>query len=292
MTVIKEYRIPLPISVDEYEVGMLWSVMEESKAQTGGGEGVEIVKNEPYEKPETGEKGQYTEKIYRMDSKFPKWVRMLFGEKNVKNMAYFEEVAWNAYPYCKTIVRNPKFMKEYFELKIETWHLDLFDQENVHKLPADVWKTVSVVNVDIAADIAKSDYDEKKDPCKLESKKCPERSPLDKNWLDKARQELKIYTEQKKQGVPDSENPKPKYMCVYKLITLRCRWRPMTWKIESWGHAQQERAFGIFHRQIYCWIDNWVDLTMEDIRRVEAEAKAKLEEDINKGEVQGMALSG
>jgi len=31
---------------------------------------------------------------------------------------------------------------------------------------------------------------------------------------------------------------------------------------------------------------------MEDIRRVEAEAKAKLEEDINKGDVQGMALSG
>lgn len=68
MTVIKEYRIPLPISVQEYEVGMLWSVIEESKAQTGGGEGVEILKNEPYEKD--GQKGQYTEKIYKWIQSF------------------------------------------------------------------------------------------------------------------------------------------------------------------------------------------------------------------------------
>lgn len=291
MTVIKEYRIPLPISVQEYEVGMLWSVIEESKAQTGGGEGVEILKNEPYEKD--GQKGQYTEKIYRMDSKFPKWVKMLFGEKNIKNMAYFEEVAWNAYPYCKTIVRNPKFMKDAFELKVETWHLDAFDQENVHKVPEDVWKTVTVVNIDVTDSIAASDYNKEKDPCCMKSTKCPDRSPLDKNWMTKAKQEMKIYNELVKQGTLESElPPKPKYMCVYKMITLKSRWRPMTWKLEPWGHQQQERAFTIFHRQIYCWLDNWVDLTMKDIREIEAEAKRKLKDDLNKGEVQGTTLSG
>jgi selenocysteine lyase/cysteine desulfurase len=40
-----------------------------SKNSTGGGEGVEVVKNEPYEKP--GEKGQYTYKIYRLESRVP-----------------------------------------------------------------------------------------------------------------------------------------------------------------------------------------------------------------------------
>lgn len=46
-----------------------------SKNQTGGGEGVEVLKNEPYEKP--GEKGQYTFKIYRLESKVPSWVRSI-----------------------------------------------------------------------------------------------------------------------------------------------------------------------------------------------------------------------
>ena len=46
---VKEYRIPLPISVSEYQVGQLYSVAEASKDNTGGGEGVEVVKNEPYE---------------------------------------------------------------------------------------------------------------------------------------------------------------------------------------------------------------------------------------------------
>ena len=66
MTIIKEYRVVLPISVEEYQVGQLFSVAEASKDNTGGGEGVEVVKNEPYE-DETG-KGQYTFKIFRMES--------------------------------------------------------------------------------------------------------------------------------------------------------------------------------------------------------------------------------
>lgn len=37
---------------------------EASKNETGGGEGVEVLVNEPYEKD--GEKGQYTHKIYHL----------------------------------------------------------------------------------------------------------------------------------------------------------------------------------------------------------------------------------
>ena len=48
----------------QYQVGQLYSVAEASKNETGGGEGVEVLKNEPYEKE--GEKGQYTHKIYHL----------------------------------------------------------------------------------------------------------------------------------------------------------------------------------------------------------------------------------
>lgn len=42
----------------------MYSVAEASKNETGGGEGIEVLKNEPYEKD--GEKGQYTHKIYHL----------------------------------------------------------------------------------------------------------------------------------------------------------------------------------------------------------------------------------
>ncbi|TNN48509.1 Phosphatidylinositol transfer protein beta isoform [Liparis tanakae] len=57
-----------------YQVGQLFSVAEASKNETGGGEGIEVLKNEPYEKD--GEKGQYTHKIYHLK----RHVRVLQGK--------------------------------------------------------------------------------------------------------------------------------------------------------------------------------------------------------------------
>lgn len=48
----------------QYQVGQLFSVAETSKNETGGGEGIQVLKNEPYE--EKGEKGQYTHKLYHI----------------------------------------------------------------------------------------------------------------------------------------------------------------------------------------------------------------------------------
>lgn len=58
------------MSVEEYQVGQLYSVADASKNETGGGEGIEIIANEPYtNKPifhgEFGE-GQYTHKVYHL----------------------------------------------------------------------------------------------------------------------------------------------------------------------------------------------------------------------------------
>lgn len=50
-------------------MGQLFSVAEASKNETGGGEGIEVLKNEPYEKD--GEKGQYTHKIYHLKRYVP-----------------------------------------------------------------------------------------------------------------------------------------------------------------------------------------------------------------------------
>lgn len=65
-------RVVLPLTVEEYQVGQLWSVAEASKAETGGGEGVEVLKNEPFDNNPlfNGQykSGQYTLKIYHLQT--------------------------------------------------------------------------------------------------------------------------------------------------------------------------------------------------------------------------------
>ena len=47
LTVVVSMSSLFPV---QYQVGQLYSVAETSKNETGGGEGVEVLKNEPYEK--------------------------------------------------------------------------------------------------------------------------------------------------------------------------------------------------------------------------------------------------
>ncbi|KAM7398052.1 hypothetical protein PAMA_006088 [Pampus argenteus] len=44
---------------------------------------------------------------------------------------------------------------------------------------------------------------------------------------------------------------------------------------------QEKRLFTNFHRQLFCWIDKWIDLNMEDIRRMEEETRKELDETSN-----------
>ncbi|KHJ93758.1 hypothetical protein OESDEN_06325 [Oesophagostomum dentatum] len=80
---VKEYRIPLPLDVDEFRKGQLYSVAEACKNETGGGEGAEaslpkFIKQCEFFDDSTilaGKAlcGTYTYKIYRLKSKSP-WV--------------------------------------------------------------------------------------------------------------------------------------------------------------------------------------------------------------------------
>jgi len=87
----------MPLTTEEYQVGQLYSVAKKSEQETTNGEGVEVIKNEPYDDGKS--KGQYTEKIYHLGSRLPGWVKAFIPGNALK----LEEKAWNAYPYCKTV---------------------------------------------------------------------------------------------------------------------------------------------------------------------------------------------
>jgi len=253
---IKEFRIVLPVSVDEYKVGQLYAVAEASKSETGGGEGVEVVSNEPYEKD--GEKGQYTHKIYHLKSKVPN----ILAKIAPKDSLLVKEEAWNAYPYCKTVITN-LYMDEKFTLTIETWHKpDMGEQENVHGLEKSLLDKRTVVDIDIAdrSAISAKEYNPDLDPATFKSQKTG-RGPLGPNW----KKEL-------------AANPDCPHMCAYKLVSVEFKWLGIQGTVESAIQKVEKRLFTHFHRQLFCWMDKWIDLSMDDIRRMEKETKDELDQ--------------
>ena len=274
----KEFRIILPMTVEEYHVAQLWSVAEASKNETGGGEGIEVIENHPYEKGD--EKGQYTLKFYHLQSRVPSYIRMLLpsGSLDIK------EEAWNAYPYIKTLISNPGYMKEGFEICIQSLHKpDLGESENVHKLPPAEWKKTEVVYIDIANDfVSRGDYKEEFDPTKFKSKKSG-RGPLGPHWIDQLRAERKS-SEQLEQS------PKAAYMCAYKLVSCRFKWFGLQTRVESMIQKQEKRLFTTFHRQVFCWMDNWFGMTMQEIRDLEDKTKEELDEMRKRGSIRGMVV--
>ncbi|XP_007499511.1 phosphatidylinositol transfer protein beta isoform-like [Monodelphis domestica] len=268
MVLIKEFRVVLPCSVEEYQVGQLYSVAQTSKNNTGGGEGIEVLINQPYEGG-PGERGQFTHKIYHLQSKVPGFVRLFAPEGSL----VFHEKAWNAYPYCRTVITN-EYMKDDFFIKIETWHHpDMGTQDNVHHLDAETWKEVEVVHIDIAdrTQVSDEDYKAEEDPALFKSNKTG-RGPLGPNW----QRELSKH---------------PPHMCAYKLVTVKFRWWGLQGRVESFIHKQEKRLFTNFHRQLFCWLDQWVDLSMEDIRNLEEETQRELDQMRKTGPLRGMTAS-
>jgi len=264
---IKEFRIVMPMTVEEYQVAQLYAVAEASKKETGGGEGVEVQKNEPYDNvPLLGgkfTKGQYTYKIYHLASKVPNFVRMIAPKGSME----IHEEAWNAYPYCKTVLANPGYMKENFFIKVETYHKPgRGDEDNVHELSPEQLKMREVINIDIAHDkVSSSDYKKDEDPTTYKSEKTG-RGPLTtKTW----------------------KNEVEPVMTCYKLVTVEFKWFGLQNKVESFIGSTEKRLFLNFHRQVFCWTDKWHGMTMEDIRALEDQTKKELEEQRMHGEVRG-----
>lgn len=264
---VKEFRVILPLTVEEYQVAQLYSVAEASKNETGGGEGIEVLKNEPFDNhPLLGDeysKGQYTYKIYHLKSKVPSFIRLLAPEGSLE----MHEEAWNAYPYCRTVISNPTYMKKNFTVCIETLHApDMGTQENAHKLMGEKLKLREVVTVDISNDSVKSaDYKEEEDPTKFKSEKTG-RGPLTgPQWWKKC-------------------DP---VMTCYKLVTCEFKWFGFQTRIEKFIMDTERRLFTNFHRQVFCWMDRWHGMNMDDIRRLEDETKEELDEQRQIGTVRG-----
>ncbi|GMJ10619.1 hypothetical protein HRI_004731100 [Hibiscus trionum] len=257
MVQLKEFRIVMPMSLEEYQVSQLYMVLKMQQQSTNGAEGVEVLENRPFQDDVFG-RGQYTSKLYRLQSKAPAWLTSIAPT----DALVMQEEAWNAYPRCKTVIKCPYFTK--FSLTIETVHrADNGTSENVHGLNEEQLAARQVEIIDIAS--AETDYwsyaigSSNFDFSKFKSAKTG-RGPLLDGW---------------------QENCSP-VMTAYKLVTVDAPYWGFGYRLEQALLAGERALFIESHRNCFGWIDEWFGMTMQQIRELEQQGDCLLNEKIGR----------
>jgi len=247
---IKEYRICMPITVEEYKIGQLYMIAKHSHEQSQKGEGVEVIENRPHEDPEHGT-GQYTEKRIYIGSKLPGWLR-----KMVPKTFYVTEKAWNYYPFtiteysCSFLTCAVNILTKYENNNGST--------ENCLNASKEVLEQLTVDHVDIAMDqCAPHHFKEEEDLLKFRSERT-DRGPLSEGWR---------------------EDTQP-IMCSYKLVDVRFELSLLTGRVEEFVHKAVREILLVGHRQAFAWIDEWFGMTIEDVRDYEQRMQAETNEKV------------
>uniref|UniRef100_A0A1A8BI75 Cytoplasmic phosphatidylinositol transfer protein 1 n=1 Tax=Nothobranchius kadleci TaxID=1051664 RepID=A0A1A8BI75_NOTKA len=236
---MKEYRICMPLTVEEYRIGQLYMISKHSHEQSDRGEGVEVVQNEPFEDPNHGQ-GQFTEKRVYLNSKLPSWARAV-----VPKIFYVTEKAWNYYPY--TITEYTCSFLPKFSIHIETKYEDnKGSNDNIFETELKDQER-EVCFVDIAYDeIPERYYKESEDLRYFKSEKTS-RGVLQEGWRD-------------------TQEP---IMCSYKLVTVKFEVWGLQTRVEQFVHKVVRDVLLLGHRQAFAWVDEWIDMTMDEVREFE-----------------------
>ncbi|XP_066928323.1 phosphatidylinositol transfer protein 2-like [Clytia hemisphaerica] len=268
-TFLNEYRIRLPFTLEEYQIGQLYSVGEASKDETGGGEGWKWVKNEPFEgviphdKGGVPRKGQYTEKILYLGTKFPNQFRCLARQSVFEVL----EKSWNCYPYIVTEYTNPSYMKENFQMVITSLHNSGTNiEENVFGLNEGQLKERSVDLLDIVNDFSDMrDFKASEDPSHFQSKKDARGLLKGAYWI----------------------HDQPSAVTVYKMVETKLSWNGWESKLNDMFQKTVKRTLLRFNRKVFCSMDQWLSLNIGDVRKFENEVKKELDSKRDQGTVIG-----
>ncbi|XP_055373131.1 cytoplasmic phosphatidylinositol transfer protein 1 [Condylostylus longicornis] len=255
MVLIKEYRICMPLTVEEYKVGQLYMIARHSLEQSGDGEGVEIIENNECEDPVHG-KGQYTEKKIHLSSRLPYYLQAI-----CPRVFYITEKSWNYYPYTTTEYTCSFVPK--LSINIQTRYEDNHGiSENCLNLKEEQLKDRNVDHVDIAFDDLSNEkhYKREEDPKFFKSLKT-NRGPLIEGWR---------------------ETDKP-IMCSYKLVHASFEVWGFQTRVEDFIQRAIRDILLLGHRQAFTWIDEWIDMTIDDVREYEKQKHEETNEKLKRG---------
>jgi hypothetical protein len=227
-----------------------------TRKEANGEEGIEILSIEPYE--ENGMKGDVTKKIYHLKSKIPKWIRWTIPDKYL----HIYETCYRLYPVTRTIFNLPG-MEEYFlcELHSNYLHYDpsVDFPDNATNLNEDELKQRVIQYLDIVngnPPAVNPEWD-------LHNFCCPEAgivtslvSPMNEKDNSKPPEWTHHY-----QG---------DLMVCVKTVKLIFKWKGLQTAVESYCVNIAFPEFIVeFQRKLLKQINEWFNLTMEEIKRLE-----------------------
>jgi hypothetical protein len=258
---IAEFRILVPTTMPQYRIGNLYMAYRIAREMKDGSEGIELVKNEPFEKE--NERGQYTYKIYHIKSKIPSAIRWAVPDSYL----HFHEESWNSYPHFLTTWTIPEKEKDFF-LHIESQHFPYTRgdaiPENPLGLDAAELEKRKIVYLDIVG------HNPKPDPPEVDllGFSCPEAGitePL---------------TEPKPDSVDFAKIPKwvetynGEMMLSCKVVKFRFHWKGLASMVRSFVMDKTyPPMFTNTHRKLISWIGEWGQMTQEDLSAYEAETE-------------------
>ncbi|CAI7857557.1 unnamed protein product [Closterium sp. NIES-53] len=256
MVQIKEFRITMPFTLDEYRVGQTYMRSRMQMENTKGREGIEVIASEPFKDDVLGE-GHFSHVVYHFQSRAPAWIRALAPVEALR----LEEKNWNAFPRCRTEISCPYFSN--YKITTDSFHVaDRGESENALKLSDAELELRKVDHVDIAS----ADRDmwsrtiarKRTDPSKIALLKF-NRGPLAPGW---------------------QETCQP-VMTVYKVVHVDAPYWGIGRQMELATIAAQRALYQEAHRKCYGWADDWCSLTVADARRIEQENIDKMRKSLS-----------
>lgn len=200
-------------------------------------------------------RGHHTFKKYHLSDKLPKFItKFINADKFI-----IEEESWNFVAVGHTVYTNPNYMADDFFITVESTNLD-DDYGNGHnplELSDEDLAIRKVIFLDIANDepnsqFYKTHYNDEPTACHFtESGK----EPLKPDWLKSYRGPI---------------------MTVYKLVRTYFKWYGLQTWIENKIVSDQQDYLLIFHRKLYCLMDEWFEMTYDELEEVEAETIEEL----------------
>ncbi|KAH0794457.1 Phosphatidylinositol transfer protein [Histomonas meleagridis] len=252
---IIEFRVIVPTNVEKYEIGNRYMNYLYIIDEKGGGEGIEILNNEPFENEH--EKGRYTYKIYHIKSKIPAAFRWAVPDKYL----HFHEKSWNAFPHYFTQYSVPGMGKD-FVLSIESQHINYTNgmeiPDNIIGLSKEELKERKIVYLDVINGPVEPDKPE----FDMHGFVCPEaniNTPINSN--DK-------YDEKQ---IPPwvTRYDGPMTMCI-KVVKFHFKWWGLQTAVEKFVmNSTYPGLFTNSHRKLMASMKDWYNMTMDQIIALE-----------------------
>jgi len=248
------YKIPMPLSMEEYNLAQHYVTMVEKIAPSDPDS--ELIEMEEYDensehaKETDGKAGLYVHRRFHMEKKMPGVITMMAPKGSMETDIY----SYVSFPMSKSVVKVP-YMKEKFKIEIKSIQkADMGESENVFSLSPEDQKAIKSSFIDIT-----TKPEEKKNLLPAEYKHSSGRAPLSKTWLKDAQ-----------------DSKEKKFMTSYNLVESTFNVWGLQGKVEKSICASQEKIFHSMHREMFCYMGEhgkmpgWHGKSMDDIKALKA----------------------